>query len=79
MLVRGIMVALVVIVAPRFMCSNVVRPDMDFADFYLGIYAAEKGAREDAIRLMQVAATSSCAAAPSWAGFAKAQLARINS
>ena len=49
------------------------------ADLYLGIYLAEKSARDEAIKLLQAAATSSCAAAPSQAGFAKAELARISS
>ena len=49
------------------------------ADLYLGIYTAEKGTREDAVKLLQAAATGSCAALPSQAGFAKAELARISS
>jgi hypothetical protein len=49
------------------------------ADLYLGIYASEKGTREDAMKFLQAAATTSCAAPPSQAGFAKAALARITS
>jgi tetratricopeptide (TPR) repeat protein len=48
------------------------------AELYLGIYLADKGAREDAAKLL-AAAAASCEAAPAQAGFAKAELARIQS
>jgi len=49
------------------------------ADLYLGIYLADKGARDEALELLRAAATTSCAAAPAQAGFAKAELTRIKS
>jgi hypothetical protein len=102
-LVRGILVALVVMVVPRLMRGNFAPPDMDLVTAELdrdtgrlgraiGEYAAfiksnpsdprgyaGRGEAYQAIKFLQAAATARCAAAPSWAGFAKAELARINS
>ena len=48
------------------------------ADFYLGVYALEKGPADEARKLLQAAADGCPASAPE-AGFAKSELGRIGS
>jgi hypothetical protein len=93
-LVRGILVALVVMVVPRLMRGNFAPPDMDLVTAELhrdtgrlgraiGEYAAFIKSNPSDPRGYAgrggAAATARCATAPSQAGFAKAELARINS